>query len=101
MKFMTPQEQVEFVKNIGFVQEIKKLPFVEKILLFGSRARGNAGTYSDIDIAVVCPQADIFEWNKILDIVDAAQTLLPIDCVRFDKADVDLQEKIKKEGIVV
>lgn len=101
MKLMTSEEQKEFVYNIGFVQEIKKLSFVEQVILFGSRARGKAGEFSDIDIAVVCPQATIQEWFSIIDIIDNAQTLLPIDCVRFDEADKDLQQKIKKEGIVL
>lgn len=101
MKFMTSEEQKKFVEKIGFVQEIKKLPFVQQVILFGSRARGTAGQFSDIDVAVVCPQATIQEWFQILDIVDNAQTLLSIDCLRFDEVDQELQEKIKKEGIIL
>lgn len=101
MKMMTSQEQKEFIEKIGFVQQIKKLPFVEQVILFGSRARGTAGKFSDIDIAVISPHATIQEWFEIIDIVDNAQTLLSIDCVRFDEADKDLQQKIKKEGIVL
>lgn len=98
---MAEQEQKEFIEKIGFVQEIKQLPYVEQVMLFGSRARGLAGEFSDIDIAVVCPNATIQEWNIILDIVERAQTLLSIDCIRYDRADSDLQQKIKKEGIIL
>jgi uncharacterized protein len=101
MKMMTSEEQKEFIENIGFVQQIKKLPFVEQVILFGSRARGNAGKFSDIDITVVCPRATIQEWFEVIDIVDNAPTLLSIDCVRFDEVDKDLQQKIKKEGTVL
>lgn len=93
--------QKEFIKKIGFVEQIKQLHFVQEVVLFGSRARGQAGQFSDIDIAVICPQATIQEWNKILDIIENAQTLLPIDCVRYEQADKNLQQKIKKEGIVL
>lgn len=77
------------------------MPFVERVILFGSRARGTAGQFSDIDIAVICPRASIQEWFNVLDIVDNAQTLLSIDCLRFDEVDQELQEKFKKEGIVL
>ncbi len=35
------------------VRELKKLPYVEAIILFGSHARGTARQDSDIDIAVI------------------------------------------------
>lgn len=98
---MTKIEQKKFIEKIGFIQEIKKLAFVEQIILFGSRSRGSAGKFSDIDIAVICPSATIQEWNMILDIVENAKTLLSIDCVRYDKADQRLQQKIKDEGVIL
>lgn len=68
----------------GFIQQIKALKFVEAIYLYGSRARGNERERSDIDIAVYCPLASNSDWLAIEDIIDNADTLLHIDCVRLD-----------------
>lgn len=67
-----------------FTNKIAALPFVEAIYLFGSRARGNHRRRSDIDIAVYCPTASEAQWQDVLKIIDEADTLLPIDCVRLD-----------------
>ena len=40
-----------------FINQIAKLSFVEEILLYGSRVRGDHQEKSDIDIAIVCPTA--------------------------------------------
>jgi nucleotidyltransferase substrate binding protein (TIGR01987 family) len=67
-----------------FLQTLSKLPFIEEMWLFGSRARGDHGERSDIDLAIVCPSATDQEWHKVLEVIDKADTLLKIDCVRFD-----------------
>ncbi|MCW7554545.1 nucleotidyltransferase domain-containing protein [Endozoicomonas gorgoniicola] len=67
-----------------FLQQLSALPFVEALYLFGSRARGDARERSDIDLAVFCPTASDNEWLQVLAIVEQADTLLTIDCVRFD-----------------
>ncbi len=68
----------EFVKNLA------RLPFIDEVWLYGSRARGDSLKLSDIDVAVVCPSAGDDEWSIILDVVAQANTLLKIDCIRFD-----------------
>ncbi|CAL7961936.1 conserved hypothetical protein [Alphaproteobacteria bacterium] len=70
--------QYQFIKNIA------KLPFVKSIILFGSRARGDNEERSDIDLAVDCYGCSHKDWLKVLDLVEKADTLLNIDCVRFD-----------------
>lgn len=67
-----------------FLQALARLPFVEAIWLFGSRARGEQRERSDIDLAIECPSASEVQWQQVLAIVDEADTLLPIDCVRLD-----------------
>jgi uncharacterized protein len=87
------------IKNYRFIKLIKDLPFVDKVILFGSRARKTNQLRSDIDLAIVCPNATQVDWLQILEIVENADTLLLIDCLNFDKADQDLKQRIIKDGI--
>lgn len=83
------------------VERIRTRPAVDKIILFGSRAHGQHDERSDIDLAVLCPGADLKEWTTIWNIVDEAPTLLSIDLVRLDEAGEDLRHEIEQEGVVL
>jgi uncharacterized protein len=72
------------LRSYHFWYNLMALPFVRGIYLFGSRARGEAQTRSDIDIAIDCPQASEQDWQRVLDVVEHADTLLSIDLVRYD-----------------
>jgi predicted nucleotidyltransferase len=80
---------------------LKAFPEVERVILFGSRARGDAGFRADIDIAVECPTADILRWSDIEEAVELAPTLLNIDLVRLDTAPPELAAVIRDEGRVL
>ena len=67
-----------------FLKELKKIPVIEKIWLYGSWARGDARLNSDIDLAIDCPGANDFDWQQIKNIISEADTLRGIDVVRFD-----------------
>jgi len=88
------------VIDYTFFQELEKLPFIEKIWLYGSRARGDAWDRSDIDIAIECPKASDADWHKVLDVSENADTLLKIDCVRLDELEKDtsFKENILEDG---
>jgi predicted nucleotidyltransferase len=73
------------LSDYQFLQEIAALDFVDAIYLFGSRARGDNRDRSDIDIAIQCPKATQKDWLSILHIVENADTLLMIDCIRLDE----------------
>ena len=73
------------------VEKITKDLKPDKIILFGSRARGDAHKNSDIDIAVENPR-NLISSSKIngaLDIVD------------LKKANSTLKEKINREGVII
>ncbi len=74
-----------------FIEKLKSLPFIDEIWLFGSRARGDNLERSDIDLAILCSSASDSDWLKVNDIIENADTLLKIDCVKFD------QDTISKE----
>ncbi|MDB5440044.1 MAG: polymerase beta, Nucleotidyltransferase, partial [Caulobacteraceae bacterium] len=50
-------------------ERLKAFDAVERIVLFGSRARADHGPRADIDLAVDCPGADPVVWA---DMVEAA-----------------------------
>ncbi len=68
-----------------FLDKLKQLDFIDEIWLFGSRARENHRDRSDIDLAIICPRASRSDWSKVLDIISEPDTLLHIDCIRFDE----------------
>jgi predicted nucleotidyltransferase len=70
----------------------------KKIVVYGSRARGDFSQASDVDIAVECEKGEEFIRNVIDDDV---RTLLKLDIVNVDKIDQKLREEIRKEGTVV
>jgi len=86
-----------------FFHKLSILPFIEEIWLYGSRARGDYREKSDIDIAILCPQATSEQWQEVLDIIDCADTLLELDAVRYDiLADDDsLKHNILKDKKVI
>jgi uncharacterized protein len=89
------------IKNFKFFKKLTDLPFVNTIILYGSRARGDQQERSDIDLAIDCPYAQEMDWVAILDIIEEADTLLKIDCVRFDKLSDNnpLKQAIQRDGI--
>ena len=71
---------------------------VQKVILFGSRARGTHTERSDIDIAGVGGDFDAFYW----DIKENTHSLLMFDIVNMDESTSDdLREEIEKDGIMI
>jgi predicted nucleotidyltransferase len=88
------------VKKYKFIEKLKSLSFVDEVWLYGSRARGDNEERSDIDLAIVCPRATEDNWFKILDVIENADTLLEIDCVRFDDLkESKFKKRIKEERV--
>ena len=71
---------------------------VKKVVLFGSRARGDFKRTNDIDLAVYGENFDHFA----LDVNEETSTLLQFDIVDADrKMQPELRESIEKEGVVL
>ena len=89
--------------NFNFIKEISALNFVDRIILYGSRARGDHKERSDIDIAIDCNKANENDWLTVLNILDRIETLLKIDCVRYDTLmeTNPLKKSIDKEGLIL
>ncbi|MGD9153657.1 MAG: nucleotidyltransferase domain-containing protein [Gammaproteobacteria bacterium] len=83
------------------VKRLKGFQSIDKIVLFGSRARDDAEERSDIDIAILCPNATAREWLDVCEIVENTKTLLEIDVVRLDTASQELQRRVFDEGRIL
>lgn len=71
---------------------------VQKVVLFGSRARGTHTRRSDIDIAVSGGDFDNFFW----DIKENAHSLLSFDIVDIDgQGSENLKSEIERDGITI
>ncbi len=71
---------------------------VKKVVLFGSRARGDFKEKSDIDLAV--QGGDFIRF--MLDVNEETSTLLSFDIINLDeKIQDELRESIEKEGKIV
>lgn len=71
---------------------------VDKVILFGSRARGDFREKSDIDLAV--KGGDFVRF--VLDVDEETWTLLQYDIVNLDnEISRELRSDIEKEGVVI
>lgn len=83
---------------INEITDFAKKYDVNKVLLFGSRARGDFKRTSDIDLAVSGGNFDRFA----LDVDEETSTLLMFDIVDLDREmQPELQESIEKEGVIL
>lgn len=93
--------QLDTKLQTAIINAISKYHTVDKIIIFGSRARGDANARSDLDVAIVGEKISTREWVEIYDAIDDLDTLLEFDVVRFDTASQDLKQRISNEGVVL
>lgn len=69
-----------------------------KIVLFGSRARGDHTERSDVDLAVYGGNFDSFYWN----IKENIHSLLSFDVVDMNsRVTEELKKEIERDGVVI
>lgn len=87
------------------VEQIKKIAMkynIEKIVLFGSQARGDHSPRSDYDIAVFDKNLSAIDKAYFSADVEEINTLKKIDIVFVNDSSIDeLMENIKMEGVVI
>ena len=86
----------ELLRHI--VDVIVKHANPRRIILYGSRVRGDHQPTSDIDVAVVCREGSSL-FRTLID--DEVRTLLKLDIIDLDDADDHLRQQISREGLVV
>ena len=73
---------------------------LSKVILFGSRARGDNRERSDIDLAIAGELADCIEFSLAAE--EEISTLLMFDFVIIDKTlSPELQAAIEKDGVIL
>ncbi|MEM0962190.1 MAG: nucleotidyltransferase domain-containing protein [Bacteroidota bacterium] len=83
------------------VDQLAAVPGVQRVILFGSRARGDHRARSDVDLALDAPTLSRTEWTRLrLDAADA-RTLYHVDLVRLSDAPDRLRQRIHTEGVDV
>ena len=76
-------------------------PFEPKrVILFGSRARGDATLHSDIDLAFEGVEG-FRKRRKLQEAIDEASGLYSVDIVFIEDINQKLKEVIEKEGTVI
>lgn len=87
------------------IEDIKEIAMkykVEKIVLFGSRARGDHSAVSDYDFAVFESYLSALEKARFCADVDEIETLKKIDIVFVRENSTDeLMESIKRDGVIL
>ena len=85
----------EVVNDIAGIAEAHD---VEKVILFGSRARGDNTERSDVDVAIVGGDFDNFYW----DMDENINSLLMFDVVKLDsKISQSFKQEIERDGVVI
>lgn len=83
---------------INEIREYARANRVEKVILFGSRARGNFRPKSDIDLAVL--GGDVADFS--MDVDEGTWTLLEYDFVDLGRGvSTELMKEIEKDGVLI
>lgn len=71
---------------------------IQKVVLFGSRARGTHTDRSDVDIAVSGGDFDSFYWA----VKEKIHSLLSFDIIEWNAGvSKELEKEIEKDGVVI
>jgi len=84
------------------VAHIAKSGLAKKVILFGSRARGDSRDNSDFDLAVEwCEPKSIEVMNLLSELDEKPFTLHKIDLLSYNDATSSYVDEIKNEGIIL
>lgn len=76
-------------------------PDIQRVLIFGSLAKGYEQPGADIDLAVVAPTLDDSAFARVWAEIDALPLIFKVDLVHWDRlSNVRLKQKIQSEGRV-
>jgi len=92
MRFDLSNEIIEEIRAVARTRG------VDKVVLFGSRARGTNAERSDVDLAVVGGDFDSFYW----DVQEGVDSLLSFDVVNLvSNVSDELRREIERDGVTI
>jgi uncharacterized protein len=83
------------------VEIIKRGLDPDKIIIFGSRAKGSAVPHSDFDIAVDAFEPDYKTLAELREKIDAISGLYKVDIIFMKQTDIEFNGIIKETGVVL
>ncbi len=86
-------------KLLKSMEDIFKLkPQVERVLLYGSRAKGNYSKGSDIDITIVAPEMNFSEYLRLYSMLEDLEIPYRLDVTKYEMLEDNIKEHIKRVG---
>ena len=87
---------------INLVDIVLETAKPEKLMLFGSRARGNHRSNSDFDFVVFTKNCSENDWtNLLINLSEGPHSLYNVEIVEYEKLSPEYQENISREGKVI
>lgn len=98
-----PEQTGLSVKTIESLRQVfLRHPRIEKVILYGSRAKGNFKQSSDIDLTLVTAERDISFLFKVENEVDDLLLPYKVDLSLYDLIDNEsLKDHIQRVGIEI
>jgi predicted nucleotidyltransferase len=72
-----------------------------RVILYGSRSRGDHAPRSDFDLAIDAPELDEAAWSAMQDAVENTDTLYKIDLVWLQQVPDNLRVSILRDGKII
>ncbi|HON15322.1 MAG TPA: nucleotidyltransferase domain-containing protein [Spirochaetota bacterium] len=86
-------------KLLKSMEDIFKLkPQVERVLIYGSRAKGNYSKGSDIDITIVAPEMNFSEYLRLYSMLEDLEIPYMLDVTKYEMLEDNIKEHIKRVG---
>jgi uncharacterized protein len=105
MRFTIVWNGVSDMEMDSVIEQIREIAMkykIDKLVLFGSRARGDHSPVSDYDIAIYAKNLSVLDRANFRADIDEIETLKKIDIVFvYDSATDDLMKNIKRDGVIL
>jgi predicted nucleotidyltransferase len=86
-------------KLLKSMEDIFKLkPQVERVLIYGSRAKGNYSKGSDIDITIVAPEMNFSEYLRLYSMLEDLEIPYRLDVTKYEMLEDNIKEHIRRVG---
>ncbi len=73
----------------------------EKIILFGSRAKGNYNNHADFDFAVISTKPNTKKQREILEEIEEVSGLYSVDIVYLDDVEENFKQLVLRTGKIL